>query len=181
MRVAWFVLWVLPFAPTACRYDWTLPSHIESGPEGGIEAGEAGPRACAPSNSCPQGSVCTYPDHACGAQARGTCITLPTDCKGQATLYTCACDHGVYTTLCDTSAAGTDPSVTVACPLATSQFQCGYALCTKSQYCVKTGTPPSYSCVDYTGCATNDCACATIQCATDCQAIDGGFMVTCPG
>jgi hypothetical protein len=133
--------------------------------------------SCSPSVRCTAGSYCHYADQECGGGDKtGVCVSNQgCTVTSPGATSVCSCSGAVYPSVCAARNDGQDISASANCSAPSSNFQCGYAFCPTTDFCIAKeptdGGANSYSCESMNSCVLG-CGCAAPTAAK--AACDGG-------
>jgi hypothetical protein len=153
-------------------------------------AGSSGGGAGCGPVPCDGASFCDWLLDGCGVEPseQVSCEPLPGPCP-ENYAPVCGCDGTVYSNECEAHAAGVDVASAGGCDAPSGMIPCGSGFCdTSFAYCQVTtsdvvGYPDATQCNSFPmscgGMPSCDCL-ANEPCGAMCQALDGGFVLTCP-
>jgi hypothetical protein len=134
---------------------------------------------------CPNGMICHFPDHLCGAQGAGVCIPPRNGCT-IADPAVCNCDGTSAPNECIANSTPNPEDVSAAGNCAPFPFEwiCGYVYCGGSSGppdCERTNVngEAKYDCVTPPGCGVNNgCTGCTVP-GCSCTDLDAGAFIDC--
>lgn len=137
--------------------------------------------SCSPSVRCASGSYCFYADQMCGTGDKSGVCTSNQGCAitSPGATSVCSCSGAVYPSACAARSDGQDVSATTTCSAPVNNFQCGYAFCPQTDFCIdyagKDGGASSYACQTMGGCI-GGCLCSQTKICGDAGTCSGAIL-----